>query len=166
MKRRSWILPLVLAVLAAAPGFSQDAPEQDDKAWRPVGEEAATDDPAEKEKGLRWRPLVEHTLKKTRGQQKYLVGWEKGRGVRTLRFEIEGTPVEILRIEVLYSKGKSAEWALEAIVPDQQASPVLELDPDQGYVVKLWLDYRLNPPEASARYEGKLKATVILAGRH
>ena len=45
-----------------------------------------------------WRPILEQRLKKNHGEQKYLVGWEAGRGMKALRFEVEGTPVEILRV--------------------------------------------------------------------
>jgi len=77
-----------------------------------------------------WRPLVEHKLKKNRGEQKYIVGWQLSRGLRALRFEVEGSPVEILSVEVSYAKGKTAEWKpvnssqpLRAAWPPRDALP-------------------------------------------
>lgn len=149
MKGVSWrgvpsILPVILAALATA-AFSMTA--------------TADDAPDE------WRPLLEYTLKKNRGEQKFIVGWERSRGLRALRFEVEGSPLEILEVEVQYAKGKRAVWTPERVVSDQEVSQVFELDPELGYVVKLYLEYRLQPEEQSDRYEKKLRSEVTLAGR-
>jgi hypothetical protein len=160
MRRLWWIPPLALLALAA-PGLGEEPASQADKTWQPIPEEKPKETPEER----RWRPLREHTLKKLHGEQKYLVGWERSRGVRALRFQVEGSPVEMLRVEVHYAKGKEAQWTLGAVVPDQGASPELELDPSLSYVVKVYLEYRLQPPDPAARYDKKLKADVLLAGR-
>ena len=135
-------LALSLSSVAAAPGAAAEERDAED----------------------RWRPLVEHTLKKNRGEKKYMVGWELSRGLRAIRFEVEGSPVEILRVEVAYAKGKSAVWTPEQLVGDQEVSDTFELDTSLGYIVKLYLEYRLQPEERTDRYENKLKSDVILAG--
>ena len=120
---------------------------------------------AEDDAGDEWRPLLEHTLKKNRGEQKYILGWELCRGLGALRLEVEGSPLEILRFEVAYAKGKRAVWTPETTIADQEVSQEFELDPELGYVVRAYLEYRLQPEEQSDRYDKKLRSEVTLAGR-
>ena len=144
MSRSWWLAPLLVLALAVSPSF-------------------ADDDEAEDE--FDWRPIAEYTLKKKRGEQKYLVGWGKSRGIHALRFEVEGSPIEILSVVVYYAKGKSAQWKPDIVVPDLGTSPEMALDPALGYVTKVVLQYRLRPEEQSDRYDKDLKSDVLLTGR-
>ncbi len=142
MKRVWWLVPAAILCLSVRPVVAGDDEDE-----------------------VEWQPLVQQTLKKKRGEQKYIVGWAKSRGMRALRFEVEGAPIEILRVEIHYAKGKSAEWKPEVVVADEGASPEFVLDPELGYVVKAYLDYRLKPEEQSDRYDKDLKSDVRLTGR-